>query len=104
MELPQWQLDEVGPENLVAVDAVAVDSSGLLSIPLKQESMGQLEITVRAHRKVASDAKSLTLEMPHLRADSQSPAAMVILPDDDVELTPGPDIPAHWCASKWLRK
>ncbi|MGO8744561.1 MAG: hypothetical protein ACLQNE_01100 [Thermoguttaceae bacterium] len=93
MELPQWQLDEVGPENLVAVDAVAVDSSGLLSIPLKQESMGQIEITVRAHRKVASDTKSLTLEMPHLRADSQSPAAVVMLPDDDVELTPGPDVP-----------
>ena len=98
MELPQWQLDEVGPENLVAVDSVAVDSSGLLSIPLKQESMGQIEITVRA---IARSLRRRSRSRWRCRTwpDSPSPAAVVLLPDDDVEITPGPDIPGALVAA-----
>ena len=94
MELLDWQLDDAGPENQVATDAAAIDAEGLLTIPLKQESMGQIEINVRADRRIAPGTTSLVLEVPHPRAHSQAQAAVVILPDDDVELVPAAETPA----------
>ncbi len=93
IDMGEWQLDEVGPENLVAVDSVVDNPPGPLSITLKQESIGQIELTLRARRKLPPGAKSLSIELPRLRAPAdatilQSPSAVVVLPDDNVELTP----------------
>ncbi|MCR4414964.1 MAG: hypothetical protein NUV77_21305, partial [Thermoguttaceae bacterium] len=93
VELGQWQLDEVGPENLVAVDSVVDNPPGPLSITLKQESIGQIELLLRARQKLRPGTKLLSLELPRLRAPAdatilQSPSAVVVVPDDNVELTP----------------
>jgi hypothetical protein len=90
IDLPGWELDEVGPENLVASDAI-VDQSGLRSIPLTQRAIGPIELTIRAHRKIPAEGKSISVELPRPRADSQASAAVVVLPADNVELTPSPD-------------
>lgn len=90
IDLPGWELDEVGPENLVASDAI-VDQSGLRSIPLTQRSIGPIELSIRAHRKIPAGSKSISVELPRPRADSQASAAVVVLPADNVELTPTPD-------------
>lgn len=86
--LPDWELDEVGPENLVAVDGVALGDAKVLSIPLLQPSTGQLEVRVRAHRTIAPGAKSLVLPLPQPRANSLVPAVVAVVPADSVELTP----------------
>lgn len=89
VELPQWQLDEVGPDNLVNVDGVEVDKkTGILSIPLVQPSVGQIEVTLRAKQPIQQEQQALTLEMPRPLVTSLGPAAVVVLPADNVELTP----------------
>ena len=93
VELGQWELEDVGPDNLVAADVVADAPRGLVSIPLKQESMGQIELVLRARRPLPANAKSLVLELPRLRGPAEgsllaAPATVAILPDDNVELIP----------------
>ena len=44
--MPGWELDEVGPDSLVAVDD-ATPSSGTISIPLVRPSKGRLELELR---------------------------------------------------------
>lgn len=90
IDLPGWELDEVGPESLVATDAI-VDQSGMRSLPLTQRSIGPLEITLRAHRKMPPSTKSIAVDLPRPKADSQASAAVVVLPADNVELTPALD-------------
>ena len=50
--LGDWQLEEVGPENVVAIDGVQVEEGRQLSIPLAQPAMGQIELRLRAHRSI----------------------------------------------------
>jgi len=87
IDFPGWQFDEAGPENLVAGDRV-FEESGVLSLPLVQRSIGPLEIVLRGHRRLPPGAKSIALELPRPRADSQASAAVVVLPADNVELVP----------------
>lgn len=88
VELLDWELDEVGPTNLVAVDLVATDQSGAVSVPLATPSIGQVEITLRAHKPIAAGATSLSLALPRPQANSSGPAAVVVLPADNIELIP----------------
>lgn len=93
VELGGWEVEDVGPDNVVANDAVADAPSGLVSIPLKQESMGQIEIMLRARRRLPTDTKSLILELPRLRGPAEgtlvaAPATVAVVPDDNVELLP----------------
>ncbi len=85
--LPDWTLDEVGPDNLVAVDAVATSPRAVLSIPLTTPSIGPLEIDLRAHRRLEPGAKSVSITLPQPQDGSVSPAAVVVLPADNVELS-----------------
>ena len=56
--IPGWELDEVGPDNLVNADGVTTNS-GVVSIPLSRPSSGSVELQLRAHRSVEGNAMSL---------------------------------------------
>ena len=87
--MPDWQLDEVGPDNLVAVDAVPTGSpNSSFSIPLVQPSVGQFEVRIRAHRPLAAEAKSLAISLPQPQVSAPASAVVVVLPADNVELIP----------------
>jgi hypothetical protein len=88
--LPDWTLDEVGPDNLVAFDAVATSPKGTVSIPLMTPSIGPLEIELRAHKRLGPGAKSVSFALPQPQDGSVSPAAVVVLPADNVELSADP--------------
>jgi len=88
VELLDWQLDDVGPANLVAVDMVAVSQTGTLTIPFAAPSIGQIEVTIRAHQKIKPDASSLSIALPRPQANSLGSAAVVVLPADNIELAP----------------
>ena len=88
--LSDWTLDEAGPDNLVAFDAVATSSKQTVSIPLITPSIGPLEIDLRAHRRLEPGAKSVSFTLPQPQDGSVSPAAVVILPADNVELSVDP--------------
>ncbi len=89
IDMAGWELDEVGPENLVATDLV-LDSSAVRSIPLIQRSIGPVELSLRAHYPIPPGRKTIALDLPRPRADSQSSAMVVLLPADNVELIPDP--------------
>lgn len=105
VELPGWQLDEVGPDAVVAVDDVeqverqANDAqthegevrpvrSRLISIPLEQPSTGEIEVSICAHQEIKPGTKSLRVALPRPEADSLSPAVVAVWPADNVELIP----------------
>lgn len=88
VELSDWEIDEVGPESLVAVDAVQASRSKVLWIPLSYASTGRMEVTIQAHRPIPPGTKSLRLTLPRPRATSPGPAAVVVQPADNVQLTP----------------
>ena len=86
--LPGWQVDDVGPDNLVAVDGLSSGGSNLYSIPLLQPSAGQFEIRIRAHQAIAADAKSLAISLPQPLGGAPQAGIVVVLPADNVELIP----------------
>ncbi len=88
VEMPGWELDGVGPEETVVTEGVELDESDVLPINLIESALGEFEVTVRAHQPVARDATSLSLTLPRPRVGSQSPAAVFVVPADNVELVP----------------
>ncbi len=88
--LDGWELDEVLPENLLAVDDTAVSDDGMLTIPLLKPTTGRIEVRVRAHRSIPPGTSSLLLSLPEPQVNSPRPAAVVVLPDDNVRLVPNP--------------
>ncbi|HLA85108.1 MAG TPA: hypothetical protein VJL29_09960 [Thermoguttaceae bacterium] len=87
VDLGDWRYDEVGPDSLVAADRILQTDSGTLSIPLRQPSSGNVELTIRAHRRIASDEKTLRLTFPAPKVASPGPAAVIVVPEDRVQLT-----------------
>lgn len=88
MELPGWIVDDVGPANFVSADAPLTADEANLSLPLVQPTSGDFELTLEAHREIASDADQLRLELPRPVAEATSQAAVVVVPADNVEINP----------------
>jgi len=89
--LPDWELDEVGPENLVTVAGVSVDETNefrMVTIPLQQLSGGQIEVEIQAHRPIEEGTRSLVLPLPQPRECSLGAATVVVMPADNVQLVP----------------
>ena len=82
-----WELDEVEPENLVAIDGVTTDS-GVVSIPLKRPSMGSVELRLRAHRAIGAKATSLVVPLPRPRGGIVGATSLAVVAADNLELTP----------------
>jgi hypothetical protein len=89
LELPGWEVDAVGPANLVDVDAELAAANESLEIPLLQATSGELELTVEAHRKI-DPAAGVSLELPRPRGDVVA-ADVAVVSDDNIELIPQPD-------------
>jgi hypothetical protein len=90
VELPGWEVDTVGPPELVNVDAEIAGVGESLVIPLLQATTGDLELTFEAHRKTVPGADSVSLELPRPKGDVAA-AEVAIVSDDNVELVPQPE-------------
>jgi len=89
--LPGWELDDVYQrlnEEWIAIGDVKVSGSGRYSIPLLQPATGQVELRLRARWPIAEGSDTLILPLPAPQADSPSRSAILVLPADNVELTP----------------
>lgn len=91
LDLPDWEIDAVGPDTLVDVDAAATSQTRPFVIPLLHPTSGELELTLEARRKIAPGAARVSLELPSPRGEAIAPANVVVLPADNVALTPQPD-------------
>ncbi len=89
IDMPGWLSPEVGPANIVDLDASSsLDDSGRLTVPLLVPSKGTIQIDLKAYRKMDPESETIRLEMPRPEADWFGPASIAILPADNVELTP----------------
>ena len=88
--MPEWQIDEVGPDSVVAVDGVPTGAAGaMLSLPLVSPTIGPFEIRLKAHRPLAADAKSFSIVLPQPQASAPAAAVVAVVPADNVEIVPG---------------
>ena len=86
--LPEgWTYDRVEPEELVDVEQVSPIRPNVLSIPLLRPAAGKIQLRIHAYWPIPEGTRSLTLPLPQPQVNSPGPA-VVVLPDDDVELTP----------------
>ncbi|HEV3416194.1 MAG TPA: hypothetical protein VG056_05255, partial [Pirellulales bacterium] len=88
VDLPGWEIDSVGPENLIDANSVSSGQGGAVAIPLAQPSTGDLELTLKAHRRNAPGMKTIEWSLPEPHVDVLGPAEIIITSADNVELTP----------------
>lgn len=84
---PSWNVDEVGPANVVDIAAVAVDR-GTVTIPLVQAVTGDALIELRASRVIDREATHLAWKLPVPQANLVTPAAVIVAADSDIEVLP----------------
>lgn len=87
----QWTGD-IKPTNLVDLESVDQDPSGLLTIPLRAPTDGAFEIELKAHRVLPAEddpsRRHLTVRLPQPVADWIDPATFVVVPADNIEVLP----------------
>jgi hypothetical protein len=91
IDAPGWRVEDVGPRNLINVEATPAGAEGVLSLPLAQPTSGDFELTLEASREIAKNSDSLSLEIPRPIAEAIGQALVVVSPDDNVELYPRND-------------
>lgn len=91
VDVAGWEIDSVGPDELIDHNATGAGDAATLSVPLAQPSSDSFELTFRAHQRVPPAAKSLEWKLPQPRADVVGPAEVTIVPASNVELTPQTD-------------
>lgn len=81
---------EFGTSSLVDTSGVELDSSGLLTIPLRSPTEGTFNIEFQARRSIASDEQihPLVLPIPKQRVSWSEPALVAIVADKNVEVLP----------------
>lgn len=87
LALPDWQFDDVGPDDLVVAEGVTVEG-GFVSIPLKRPASGSVELRLRAHKPIGAADSSLAAAMPRPRDGAVSSASVAVVPADNLELIP----------------
>lgn len=95
VEMPGWELEQVGPEEVVGEGALSGNGSWV-EIPLKQPMGGHLELTLVARRAIPVGSKQLVVPLPQGwqvqwpsgGVVSLLPASVLVIPEENVELAP----------------
>lgn len=89
-DLADWTLDEttLGPPGLVKTAGLVVGQGSPVLVPLQQAATGELELTFKARRPIAADARSIDVRFPRAVADSFGGVDLSIVPDENVVLAP----------------
>ena len=88
VDSPQWQIDEVGPAEIVDAGAVVLGQNTPLTIPLLQPSAGEFDVTIRAHRDLEAGSKVASFQLPYPRANVVGPATLLVQAAENIELSP----------------
>jgi hypothetical protein len=83
-----WQVDEVGPPELVDVEKIVIGNKGPLSVPLLQPSTGEFELIVRAHRDLPEGTKTVDLQVPRPKGGVVGAATWIVRSADNIALSP----------------
>lgn len=103
VEMPGWELEELGPEDLVGEGVIQADSQ-VVEIPLKQPTGGHLDMRWVARRAIPPGTKHLVVPLPQGwqvqwpsgATVSLLPASVVVIPEENVELRPDEKQMSGW--------
>ncbi|MEZ6071428.1 MAG: hypothetical protein R3C10_14450 [Pirellulales bacterium] len=85
VDMSGWTVDEIGPANVVDLDGVDTEANAPLFIPFLQSMIGEAKVFVRARRELDD---TLSFDLPLPVANARGPAELVILPADNVVVSP----------------
>jgi hypothetical protein len=88
ISVPGWEDIEVEPTEGVD-DKNILREGDQLTIPLKPARTGPFELRFKARRPIEANVANFALPIP--RATTQTTSTLVVIPDDNVELTPRTD-------------
>ncbi len=88
VNLEGWQLDAVGPENVVGIDQIAFNALTPLTIPLLKPATGEIDVWFEAHRDLPAGTDQIDFPLPQPVANSLAAASLIVFTDDNVELSP----------------
>ena len=91
LDFDEWKIDELEPHGVVDLKGVVLDKRSPLSIPLWQPAIGELELSIKAHRLLSEDATEIDVPLPRPRVTSLEPARVVVVAAENVILTPRTD-------------
>ena len=91
LDLAGWEIDSVGPEEHVDLNSVVSSPSGTMTIPLLQPSIGDLEADLQGSSAALPRTKTIEWMLPAPHADVLGPADVIIIPAENVDLTPQTD-------------
>jgi hypothetical protein len=88
LDLPDWEIDTVGPEDRIDANSIVSTSAGTITVPLLQPSTGELELNIKAHRRHPPGKKVIEWTLPEPHADVHGPADVYVIPAENVDLSP----------------
>jgi hypothetical protein len=88
IQLAGWQVTQIGPETLIDSEALEAGKTEPLFIPLTaaMPDSGELTLHVKAQQQLPEGADRLSLTLPRPEARSWTPAPVVIVSADNLEL------------------
>ncbi|MEX2176965.1 MAG: hypothetical protein WD872_21565 [Pirellulaceae bacterium] len=89
-DLGQWHLDRLSPSDLFEIVPPEEDRGGLHEIPFRAGATipSELELKLEAHLPLDAAQESLSFTIPRPLGDVVTPATVMVVPADNVELTP----------------
>lgn len=88
-DLRGWRFDRISPETAVDSSLVTVTETDQLVVPLRlAASTGDIEIKLEAHRDIVPGSPTIEFSVPRPKADMVTPGALIIVPADNIDLTP----------------
>jgi hypothetical protein len=90
LQLNGWVLDGVEPAGLLAMDAEPAGDPSLATLPLAQRTRAPLDVVIRAHQRLEPDATRIDVALPRPVADEVSPAQLLVVGADNIEIIPRP--------------
>jgi hypothetical protein len=84
--IPGWEIDSIGPTDVVDANAPLNSRGTSTIVPLTKPTTGEIELSLKAHRNLPAATSRLEVSMPQPAADVVGPALVVLLPADNVRL------------------
>ena len=90
IQLPNWRVEQIGPDALVDADALDREKREPLQIPLRAAAVpesGEFTLRLDAIQEIAERSGAVSITLPRPEAKASTRAVVAVLPADNVELT-----------------
>jgi hypothetical protein len=86
--MPGWDIDEIGPPEVLEADVPPANAGSNLTVPLLQPVSGELQLTLKAHRDLPAGNSRVEFALPIPGAAVLGPATVALVAADNVRLRP----------------